>query len=91
VNINVSQYGFVEAFTQAGASCSLSATYSDGSSVSGVRNPQAADSDGRVQWSYPQLADPPGVAGSAGTHKVTCTLGGLSGSDIRAFYARPQL
>jgi hypothetical protein len=91
VQITVSQYGSVEAFTQAGASCSLSATYSNGSPVSGITNPQRADGSGHLQWTYPQLANPPGLPGSPGTHTVTCTLNGLSGSDSRSFYTRPQI
>jgi hypothetical protein len=59
--------------------------------VAGVRNPQVANSDGRVQWSYPQLANPPSPAGSPGIHKVTCTLNGLTNSDSKYFYARPGL
>jgi hypothetical protein len=49
-----------------------------------------ADANGAVQWSYPQLASPPGQPGAAGVHKVTCTLNGLSATDSRAFYANPQ-
>jgi hypothetical protein len=81
----------VLAGTSSGASCVLSGTYSDGSPVAGIRNPQVADADGAVQWSYPQLANPPGVPGGAGVHKVTCTLNGLTATDSRYFYARPQI
>jgi hypothetical protein len=91
VQITVSQYGSVVALANTGATCSLTATYPDGSPVAGVSNPQAANADSRVQWSYPQLSRPPYAPGSAGTHRVACTWNGLTDSDTKPFYPRQQL
>jgi hypothetical protein len=91
VYIYLSEYGSAAAGTSPGASCSLSATYSDGSPVAGVRNPQSAGSDGRVQWSYPKVTRPPGTAGSPGTHRVTCSLNGNTNSDTKTFFPNPGL
>lgn len=70
------QYGNVRAQTEPGATCSMRATLPDGSDAPGIRNPQTARPDGIVAWIYSQLPTDEGM----GTHTVSCTLNGLSGT-----------
>jgi hypothetical protein len=81
VLIEQSDYGFLSTQTQPGAVCNAKVTLPNGQNAGGVRNPQIAGSNGRVQWIYPQ----PSTNTGQGVEFVTCTLNGLGGTSMAAF------
>jgi hypothetical protein len=81
VTIYQTDYGILGASTTPGATCSARGVLPNGQAVAGLSANRVADSSGKVVWQYPQ---PPTDQGS-GRHYVTCSLGGLNGSDSAAF------
>jgi hypothetical protein len=71
-----SDYGAIAIQTQPGAVCSASGTRPNGSTITGIRNPQVANDSGAAQWIYPQTATQTGD----GVHNVSCTWHGQSTS-----------
>src|ERR1700736_1705718 len=68
VAIVPSDYGRLTVQTDPGASCSARVYLPNGKQLTGLRNPQTADSNGTVTWTYPQTPTDPGT----GTHVVDC-------------------
>ena len=75
VAIVQSDYGRLTVQTDPGASCSARAYLPNGHQVGGLHNPQIADGNGTVSWTYPQTPTDPGT----GTHVVDCLSGHLGG------------
>lgn len=75
VAIVQSDYGALSAQTDAGANCSARVYLPNGQQLTGLRNPQTADGNGMVAWTYAQSPTDPGT----GTHVVNCSNGHLSG------------
>ena len=75
VAIVQSDYGALSAQTDAGASCSARVYLPNGHQMTGLRNPQTADANGTVSWTYAQSPTDPGT----GDHVVDCSNGHLSG------------
>ena len=79
--IQQDDYGFLSAVTQPGASCSARAILPNGQDAPGLHNPQVADANGNVVWRYPTPDNSPGT----GTHIVSCSYNGLSGTTSALF------
>lgn len=75
------QYGSIRARTLSGATCNARAILPDGTDAPGLRNPQVADQQGIVNWSYVQLPTDEG----RGIHEVACSLNGLDGMAVMYF------
>lgn len=75
VAIVQSDYGRLTVQTDPGASCSARVYLPNGHQVGGLSNPQIADGNGTVAWTYPQTPTDPGT----GTHVVDCLSGHLGG------------
>ena len=76
IQFTQSDYGSIGVWTQPGAVCNASGTRPDGSTISGIRNPQTANGQGLASWGYPQW---PTATGS-GLHNVSCSWHGQSTS-----------
>jgi hypothetical protein len=84
VKITASNYGFLEATTLAGASCTAKARLPSGnySKAQGLQVTATADDAGDVSWAYNTSSQTrPGT----GTHYVTCTLGSQKVSAFAPF------
>lgn len=77
-----SEYGYLSAQTEAGATCSASGSLPDGRPLGGLANPQLAGADGMVSWRYPQAVT--GTTGD-GVHTVSCSSRGYSASQQANF------
>lgn len=75
VAIVQSDYGALSAQTESGASCSARVYLPNGNQLGGIHNPQTADGNGMVAWTYKQSPTDPGT----GDHVVDCSNGHLSG------------
>lgn len=75
VAITRSDYGALSAQTDPGASCTARVFLPNGQQLSGLRNPQIADGNGTVSWTYTQTPTDPGT----GDNVVNCSNGHLSG------------
>jgi micrococcal nuclease len=84
VTIGTSRYGLVSATTLAGATCTAQATLPSGrvSTDQDLKVTKTASASGVVSWNYGASSSTnPG----AGTHIVTCTLGGVTRSASAPF------
>lgn len=73
--ITQSDYGYVSAVTDPGASCYARAIMPTGQDAGGIANPHTSAADGTVSWLYPK----PPAADGTGTHYVSCSNGSLKG------------
>jgi hypothetical protein len=69
-------YGFINAQSSPGATCTARVILPNGDDAPGVPNPKIADANNNLRWDYPT---PPTDVGT-GIAIVSCTLNGLSGN-----------
>jgi hypothetical protein len=74
-------YGYISASTVAGSTCNARAIVPYGKEVVGIKNPQAADANGNLLWTYAT----PAVETGTGEAIVGCTHNGLNGTAYAYF------
>lgn len=82
VTIQASEYGLLSVLTRPGATCTPSGTLPNGNPVPGLGPAKIADAKGAASWVYNAAATD---SSRDGVHRVTCTIGGLSGTDSATF------
>jgi hypothetical protein len=79
--VTQAEYGVLAVSTTAGASCTASATLSDGSPVAGLGGPRTADRTGKISWTYLQAP----TNAREGVYTIHCSMGALQATATAAF------